>query len=56
MTAKEMSDKQFVKFQDDFYDLLENYGVSSIDVEHPQFTDICNLRDRVAEFIEQENY
>jgi hypothetical protein len=56
MTAKEMNDADFVNFQDDFYNLLEKYGVSSIDVEHPQFKNICDLRNKVAEFIEQENF
>jgi len=56
MTAKEMNDTDFVNFQDDFYNLLEKYGVSSIDIEHPQFKSICNLRNKVAEFIEQENF
>ena len=56
MTAKEMNDADFVNFQDDFYNLLEKYGVSSIDIEHPQFESICNLRNKVAEFIEQENF
>jgi hypothetical protein len=45
-----------LSFQDDFYNLLEKYGVSSIDIEHPQFKSICNLRNKVAEFIEQENF
>ena len=54
MTAKEMNDADFVNFQDDFYNLLEKYGVSLIDIEHPQFKSICNLRNKVAEFIEQE--
>ena len=56
MTAKEMKDNDFIKFQDDFYELLEKYGVSKIDIEHPQFNDICNLRNQVAEFIEQEMF
>ena len=56
MTAKEMTDTTFINFQDDFYNLLEKYGVSSIDIEHPQFKSICDLRNKVAEFIEQENY
>jgi hypothetical protein len=55
MTAKEMQDQDFISFQD-FYNLLEKYGVSSIDIEHPQFKSICNLRNKVAEFIEQENF
>ena len=54
MTATELSDDNFIKFQDDFYNLLEKYGVSSIDTEHPQFETICNLRNSVVEFIEQE--
>jgi hypothetical protein len=56
MTANEMQDKDFINFQDDFYNLLEKYGVSSIDIEHPQFKSICDLRNRVVEFIEQENF
>jgi|TARA_R100001480_G_scaffold43196_2_gene56191 hypothetical protein len=56
MTAKEMSDDNFIKFQDDFYNLLEKYGVSSIDCEHEEFAEIINLRNRIAEFIEQELY
>ena len=27
MGAKEMSDEDFISFQDDFYNLLEKYGV-----------------------------
>jgi hypothetical protein len=54
MTATELSDDNFINFQDDFYNLLEKYGVSSITIEHPQFETICNLRNSVVEFIEQE--
>ena len=54
MTAQEMNDNNFINFQDDFYNLLEKYGVSSINIEHPQFETICNIRDSVVEFIEQE--
>ena len=53
-SAIELSDNDFINFQDDFYNLLEKYGVSSIDVEHPQFKSICDLRNKVVEFIEQE--
>ena len=56
MTAKEMTDDNFIQFQNDFYDLLEKYGVSSIDCEHKEFATILNLRNKVAEFIEQELY
>ena len=56
MTAKEMTDNNFINFQDDFYNLLEKYGVSSIDIEHPKFETICNLRNKVVEFIEQETW
>lgn len=53
-SAIELSDNDFINFQDDFYNLLEKYGVSSIDIEHPQFKSICDLRNKVVEFIEQE--
>ena len=56
MTAKEMTDAEFINFQDDFYNLLEKYGVSKIDIEHQQYNSIINLRNKVAEFIEQEMY
>ncbi len=56
MTAKEMKDINFIKFQDDFYNLLEKNGVGSIDIEHPQYMSILLLRNRVVEFIEQENF
>jgi dissimilatory sulfite reductase (desulfoviridin) alpha/beta subunit len=56
MTAKEMKDNDFINFQDDFYNLLEKYGVGKIDIEHPQYMAILLLRNRVAEFIEQEMY
>lgn len=56
MTAKEMSDNNFISFQDDFYNLLEKYGVSPIDIEHLEYESICNLRNKVVEFIEQETF
>ena len=46
--------QDFINFQDDFYNLLENYGVDLIDIEHPEFNTICNLRNKVFEFIENE--
>ncbi len=54
MTANEMTDDNFIRFQDDFYDLLEKYGVSDINCEHKQWQEICKLRNKVAEFIEEE--
>ena len=56
MTAKEMSDNDFIEFQDDFYNLLEKYGVSRIDIEHSEYESICNLRNKIVEFIEQETF
>ena len=54
MTAKEISDDEFIRFQDDFYDLLEKYGVKNISCEHKEWQEICKLRNKVVEFIEQE--
>lgn len=51
-----MKDNDFINFQDDFYNLLEKYGVSNIDIEHPQYMAICVLRNKVVEFIEQETW
>jgi len=50
-----MNDEQFIQFQDDFYDLLEKYGVKDIDIEHPEFTKILNLRDKVVNLIEEQD-
>ena len=54
MTAKEISDNDFIQFQDDFYNLLEKYGVKNITCEHEEWQEICKLRNKVVEFIEQE--
>tara|TARA_R110001606_G_scaffold371199_1_gene527907 strand:- start:57 stop:236 length:180 start_codon:yes stop_codon:yes gene_type:complete len=54
MSRQEMKDEDFIKFQDDFYNLLEKYGVSKITIEHKHFNDICNIRNSVAEFIEEQ--
>ena len=56
MARIEMSDDSFIKFQDEFYDLLEKYGVSEVDSEHPRFDRILELRNSVAEFIEEEKW
>ena len=56
LLSKEMTDDNFISFQDDFYNLLEKYGVSSIDCEHERFSAILDLRNEVAGFIEQELY
>ena len=45
--------RDFINFQDDFYNLLEKYGVDSIDIEHQEFNKICNLRNKVFDFIEK---
>ena len=51
MTAEEMSDNDFIQFQDDFYNLLEKYGVKNITCEHEEWQEICKLRNKVVEFI-----
>ena len=50
-----MEDADFIKFQDDFYNLLEKYGVSKITGEHPRFNDICETRNIVTELIDKNN-
>ena len=54
MSRQEMKDEQFIKFQDEFYNLLEKYGVNKITAEHPRFDNICQTRNTVAELIEEE--
>jgi len=48
-----MKDSDFIKFQDDFYDLLEKYGVENIDGDHNDFGKICDKRNDVADFIDE---
>ena len=48
-----MKDSDFIKFQDDFYDLLEKYGVENIDGDHKDFDKICDKRNDVADFIDK---
>ena len=48
-----MNDSDFYKFQDDFYDLLEKYGVSNINSEHQDFTIICDKRNDIIDFIDE---
>jgi len=47
----EMSDSDFINFQDDFYDLLEKYGVKNVDGDHTNFDEICDKRNELADFI-----
>jgi len=46
-----MSDGNFINFQDDFYNLLEKYGVKDVDGDHVHFDEICKKRDELADFI-----
>ena len=54
MSRIEKSDSEFTKFQDDFYNLLEKHGVTEITCDHQHFNQICEIRNKVAEFIEEE--
>ena len=56
MSRIELSESSFVKFQDDFYNLLEKYGVSEIKNDHKHFNEICEIRNKVIEFIEEEKF
>ena len=56
MSRIQMSDSEFTKFQDDFYNLLEKHGVTEITCDHQHFNQICEIRNKVAEFIEEEKY
>ena len=48
-----MKDSDFYKFQDDFYDLLEKYGVTNINSEHQDFNMICDKRNDIIDFIDE---
>ena len=49
MSRIEMSDSEFTKFQDDFYNLLEKHGVTEITCDHQHFNQKCEIRNKVAE-------
>ena len=40
------------EFQDDFYNLLEKYGVKEVNGEHKNWHTICMVRNVVYNFIE----
>ena len=48
-----MTDSEFITFQDDFYDLLEKYGVKLIDCDHSQWDEICNSRNILVDSIDK---
>ena len=48
-----MKDSDFYKFQDDFYDLLEKYGVININSEHQDFNMSCDKRNDIIDFIDE---
>ena len=50
-----MRDGEFITFQEDFYDLLEKYGVKDIDQGHPKFNEICHIRNKVSDLITELN-
>tara|TARA_B100000073_G_C23493493_1_gene476704 strand:+ start:369 stop:560 length:192 start_codon:yes stop_codon:yes gene_type:complete len=56
MSRIEMSDDDWFFFQGEFYNLIEKYGVSEVTCDHPEWDRICELRNMVAEFIEEEKY
>jgi len=41
------------EFQDDFYNLLEKYGVKEVNGDHECWHEICNIRNHVYNFIEK---
>ena len=49
-----MDDSAFMVFQDEFYDLLERNGVSEISCGSANFNPVCKIRNKVAEFIEEQ--
>ena len=52
-----MSNKKlyYWAFQDDFYNLLEKYGVKEVNGYHLRWNEICNMRNIVYDFIESED-
>ena len=48
-----MTDSDFIKFQDDFYDLLEKYGVKQVDGDHTNFDEICEARNNLSDFVDK---
>ena len=50
-----MTDSEFAKFQDDFYDLIEKYSVKIVDCDDSQFNEICAVRNTVIDLIDKIN-
>ena len=48
-----MTDSDFIKFQDDFYDLLEKSGVKQVDGDHTNFDEICEARNNLSDFVDK---
>ena len=48
-----MTDSDFIIFQDDFYNLLEKYGIKEINGDHEQFNNICEERNKLVSFIDK---
>ena len=48
-----MTDTEYLQFQDDFYNLLEKYGVKQVDCEHPHWDAICKERNNTMELIDK---
>jgi hypothetical protein len=46
-----LHEEDFINFQDDFYNLLEKYGVKEVDGDHTNFDEICVARNFLADFI-----
>ena len=48
-----MRDSDFIIFQDDFYNLLEKYGVKQVDGDHANFDEICDARNSLSDFVDK---
>ena len=48
-----MRDSDFIIFQDDFYNLLEKYGVKQVDGDHTNFNEICDARNSLSDFVDK---
>ena len=56
MSRIEMEDEDWILFTDKFFDLIYLFSGADVNDDHPRWNRICELRNMVADFIEEEKY
>jgi hypothetical protein len=42
---------KWIIFQDNFYDFLEQNGFKNVDCDHPNWNEICELRNKIFDLL-----